>query len=378
MRFFLFLFLSVFSLNAFCAEETSQADRDAACSNAIDSVRATLDNDIKRHQNTIAANPPHAVDGASNQPVTTGNPVTDAFASLNKAQSDLAQAQQQKIQAQSQVENECFQQFEDLSDKCHDIRQKEYDRLRQINMAEGEKMKQEAEIRQGCWKEASALFQAEIGRLAEYVNRTVGSVNGATRSKKDIEGLRSNFYNQCINSPATQEAIRSCKGDLDIKMRNFSLMATEFASDLEYHENTKMTRMNDHCKLRQEQIDAQYAPMRNQAIQNIAMSGVAMMMASSTASASAEGQQQVRDSYNSLNTILNNWARITQNCTGLDTATSSAPNIDSVPSDAYSAMQPIHEACRPANMPASVQCFKNSGAASTELQNANRATSSQR
>ena len=376
MHYFLFLFLSVFSFDAICAEETSQADRDAACTNAIASVRATLDNDIRRHRDAIAANP-HAVDAASNQPVTTGNPVTDAFASLNKAQSDLAQAQQQKIQAQSQVENECFQQFEDLSDKSHDIRQKEYDRLRQINMAEGEKMKQESEIRLQCWKEASGLYQGEMARLATYANRTVGSVNGATRSKKDIEGLRSNFYNQCINSPATQEAVRSCKADLDVKMRNFSLMATEFASDLEYYENTKMTRMNDHCKLRQEQIDAQYAPMRNQAIQNIAMSGLQMMMASSTASASAEGQQQVRDSYNSLNTILNNWERITQNCTGLDTATASAPDIDSVPTDAYSAMLPIHDACRPPNLPASVQCFKSSGAASTELQNANRATSSQ-
>jgi hypothetical protein len=376
MRYYLFLFLTAFSLNAFCAEETSQEDRDAACTNAIASVKTTLQNDILRHQNTIAS-VPHAVDAASDQPLTTGNPVTDAFASLNKAQSDLAQAQQQKIQAQAQVENDCFQQFEDLSDKSHDIRQKEYDRLRQINMAEGEKMKQESEIRLQCWKESSSLFQGEMARLATYANRTVGSINGATRSRKDIEGLRSNFYNQCLNSPATQEAIRSCKADLDVKMRNFSLMATEFASDLEYHENTKMTRMNDHCKLRQEQIDAQYAPMRNQAIQNIAMSGLMMAMASQTAAASADGQQQVRDSYNSLSTILNNWDRITQNCTNLNSATSSAPDIDSVPTDAFSAMRPIHDACRPAGMDASIQCFKSSGAASTELQKANRATSSQ-
>jgi hypothetical protein len=376
MRYYLFLFLSVFSLNAFCADVATQDDRDAACTNAIASVRTTLENDIARHRATLASNP-HAVDAASNQPFTTGNPLTDAYANLNRAQSDLAQTQQQKIQAQSQVENECFQQFEDISDKCHDTRQKEYDRLRQVNMAEGEKMKQESEIRLSCWKEASTLFQAEMGRLAEYVNRTVGSINGATRSKKDIEGLRTNFYNQCFNSPATQEAIRSCKADFDVKMRNFSLMATELASDLEYHENTKMARMNAHCKLRQEQIDAQFAPMRNQAIQNIAMGGVAMLMASYTASASADGQQQVRDTYNSLNIILNNWARITQNCTGLNTATISNPDIDSVPSDAYSVMQPIHDACRPANMPASIQCFKNSGSPSTELQNANRATSSQ-
>ena len=76
--------------------------------------------------NNSITNLPHAVDPA-NQPITTGNPVTDAYNNLSKAQSELAQAQQQKIQAQSQIDNECFQQFEDISDKSHDIRQKEYD-----------------------------------------------------------------------------------------------------------------------------------------------------------------------------------------------------------------------------------------------------------
>jgi hypothetical protein len=247
-----------------------------------------------------------------------------------------------------------------------------------MNMAEGEKMKQESAIRLQCWKESSDLYQREMARLADrYANRTVSTVSGATRSKKDIQGLRSGFYNQCMASPATQEALLSGKADLDVKMRNFTSMAKEFASDLEYHENTKMSRMSDYCKLRQEKIDAQYAPIRNQARQNIILSDLAMVMASQTASASAEGQQQVRNSYNSLDWILINWENITQNCTTLNTSMSSAPNIDSVPTDAYSVMRPIQEACRPANMPASVQCFKNSGTPSTEKQNAIRATSSQ-
>lgn len=376
MQHILFLFLAIFFCHLASAEEPSQEERNAACASAIATARTTIQNDITRHQNTVAS-APHAVDAASNQPLTTGNPVTDAFANLSKAQSELAQAQQQKIQAQSQIDNECFQQFEDISDKCHDIRQKEYDRLRQVNMAEGEKMKQESEIRLSCWKEASTLFQAEMANLQSYVRRTVGSVSGATRSKKDIEGLRSGFYNQCLNSPATQEAIRSCKADLDVKMRNFSLMATEFASDLEYHENTKMARMSEHCKLRQQQVDAQYAPIRNAAMQNMALSALGVAMASQTAAASADGQQQVSATLTSLNDILNNWSNITTNCTNLHQSTASAPNIIAVPSDAYSALEPIHAACRPEGMDPNIKCFKSLGTPSAEQQRANRATSSQ-
>ncbi len=377
MRRYLFLILFAFHFDAFSEEELTPEERNAACDAAITAARTNVQNQLNTLNNTIANNP-HAVDAASDQPLTTGNPVTDAMAAVSKAQNDLAQAQQQKTQAQSQVDNECFQQFEDISDKAHDIRQKDYDRLRQINMAEGEKMKQESEIRLACWKESSGLYQGEIARLATYANRTVGSLSGATRSKKDIEGLRTNFYNQCCNSPATQEALRSCKSDLDIKMRNFSSMATEFASDLEYHENTKMTRMNEHCKLRQEQIDAQFAPMRNAAMQSMAMGVLAVTMASQTAAASTEGQQQVRDTYNSLADILNptKWDRIVQKCTNLHTEQSANPSVDSVPADAYSLMRPIHAACRPPGMSDSINCFKSSGTSSSEQQRASRATAS--
>jgi hypothetical protein len=376
MQHYLFLLLVIFSFHANCQDTPTPEEQAAACNTAITTAETTLRNEILRHQNTLAAAPPHAVDAASNQPLSTGNPITDAMAGASRAQSELAQAQQQKMQAQSQIDNECFQQFEDISDKAHDIRQKEYDRLRQINMAEGEKMKQEADIRLACWKEASGLYQNEITALASYERRSVGSVSGATRSRRDIESLRTGFYNQCLNSQATQEAMRSSRADLDIKLRNFNLLATEFASDLEYHENTKMTRMNQHCQLRQEQVDAQYAPIRNAAIQNMAMSVLAVRMASQTAAASAEGQQQVRDSYNSLSNIISNWPRIRETCANLHTATPTGANVDAVPLDAYNVMSPIHQACRPPGN-TTVRCFTSSGANSTERQRADRATATQ-
>jgi hypothetical protein len=375
MRYFLLLIL--LPLSTFAAQPPDIDEQNARCTAALDKAKTYLQAEATRLANLAAATPPAAVDAASNQPITTGNPITDSLANLGKAQGELAQAQQQKLQAQAQIDNECFQQAEDISDKCHDIRQKEPDRLRQINMAEGEKKKQESEIRLACWKEASTLYQGEMARMTNYQERIVSTVSGATRSKLDINQLRTRFYNQCYSSPATQEALRSCKGDLDIKMRNFELMATEFASDLEYHENTKMNRLSKHCNLRQEQVDAQFAPMRNAAIQQIALGAWGVKMAMETASASTEGQQKVRDTYGSYDQILSNWTRITQNCTNLHTASTSDANIDQVPSDVYEVMRPIHDACRTSEASANIQCFKSTGVLSTDKQKANRATSSQ-
>ncbi|MBY0385429.1 hypothetical protein K2X05_09745 [bacterium] len=372
----LILLVILLPLTAFAAADVNIEEQKQKCDSALDVAETKVNNYLTRLNNDLARNPPHAVEGASQRPLT-GNPITDAITAVGDSIQQSAQQATQISQARGQVDDDCFQQAVQLQDKAHDIRQKDYQRRREIGNAETEKLKQESEIRAKCWGEASQLYQAEMQRLAGYAQRIVGSVGGATKSQKDIQALRNNFYNNCMNSGPTKEALNMVKNDLDNKVRNFGIMAEELASDLNYNESTKTTQLKEHCKLRQERIDEQASIQKNASMQQMGLQIMGLNMAMKTASANSSDREQVIATYGSLQELLepNKWTSLKEYCLGTDTNTGDKSKVTAVPTDVIGYFEPVNEACKPAG--GDRTCVSSTGANSTEKQSADRALSSQ-
>lgn len=359
------------------AEEASVYDEQGEkCSSALATAKSEVQAEYTRLSNRLAQAEPHAIDAASGKPIMTGDPVTDLVTAAGSTIQESADRATQISQARGQVDDDCFQQLVQIQDKCHDIRQKDFERRREVGNAETEKLRQESEIRSKCWGEASQLFQAEMGRLAAYAQRIVGSVGGATKSQKDIQSLRNNFYNNCMNSGPTQEALKMCKVDLDNKMRNFGIVGEELAADLNYHESTKTAQLKEHCKLRQQRIDEQEAVQKNSLMQKLGLQLMALNYASQSSKANASEKEQVIGTYESLEGLLNleRWDALKKSCANLITQTGDTSEVLAVPKDVWPAFEEVNKACKPPG--GTRTCVTSSGRDSKERQQ-ERALSSQ-
>lgn len=364
MKHFFFIFL--LPLSSLAANEPLD-DAAKACKEALDDAKEGLE-DYSRDLLIRANNNSHAVD-APTQTASTGNPVTDLINQMSANNQKMAEAAQQESQARSQAEDDCFRQLTSIEDQVHSFRQKDYERRREINRAETEKLKEESQIRIACHAESAKLAQAERVRLAEYRNRTVSTVGGATGSQKQVRELQSRFYNECLNSGATREAFRSAQDVLNMQMNNFKIQTEEIMSDIAY-QDTKTARLDAHCQLRQDRISQQSSIQKNSIRQSQLMNMMSLSMALKTANANTDGQEQVRNSFGDIENILGNWGVISERCANQGNAT--AKEVDAVPADVFSRFfSDVNKSCRPeGDASGTKNCVTSTGINSTEKQRA--------
>lgn len=361
------LFILLLPTSTWAADEPGKAEK--ACEEALGEAKTELSNYAQRKLSQASLNP-HAVN-APTQTGMTGNPVTDLTTQMSQINQQMAAAEQEESKARFAAEDDCFRQFTSIEDQVHAFRQKDYERRREINKAETEKLKEESQIRIACHAESAKLSQAEKQRLAEsYRNRTVSTVGGATGSQKQVRELQSRYYNECLNSGATREALRSAQDALNMQMNNFQLMSQEILSDIEYQE-TKTARLDAHCQLRQDRIGQQGQMQKNALRQTQLMNMMSLSMALKTANASNGEQEQVRNAYQSIEMILEptNWHNLELKCAGQ--AFDTARVVDAVPADVIGLFSTVNQACRPeGDKTGTKNCVTSTGTFSIEKQRA--------
>lgn len=342
-----------------------EKDKATACADALNQAQSKVKSYIESlSYNTTSQG--HA-ENADGQVYSTGNPITDMATQMNQNMQKMMELKQQQSQAMAQAEDNCFQQSLTLDDQDHQDRQKGYELQRKINTAETEKLKQEAQIRINCHAEAAKLATAEKERLARYDQRTVSTVGGATQSKQQINGLHDRFYNECLSSGATKEALNSCKLDLDTNMRNLASLNQEVLSDIDYRDS-KRGKMNAHCNLQYERVDKQFGDQMRTLTQSQLISGIGLAMAMKTAAANGSAQNSAYQTYSTLQDLLepSKWEELMSNCT--NAANYGATHATAVPNDVVDAFNTANSVCRPEGAESTRKCVVPSGANSQEKQ----------
>lgn len=341
------------------------------CSDAIAKAKTDLtnySNQLANQAALAAANhaTPNPTQGGTIQVASTGNPLSDAAVVLNSTNQQLASLQQQKMDMQSQADNECFNQRSTIEDNLHEFRQSSYKRQQEIKIAETEKLKQISDITINCQAEAGKLYMEDVANKAVYSNRIVSTVGGVTSSSNQLAGRRDYYFNQCMASGATQETLNMANVQLNAKMANLATESQSVASDIAYQES-KEANLSEMCKLKQQQIDAKMAVPMNAAKQQQAMNLIGILTSASIGSANASSQAQATNNFQSINDILTptKWSAIESACNNLVSSNTNSP-FAGIPADAFPTLAPINAACRPKG--SSANCVTSSSTNSLEMQ----------
>jgi hypothetical protein len=364
MKLFLVLFLSSFSS---WAEESELEEQMNRCESELDKAEAKVRNYQQTLLNSTVPSA-NAIDAASNQPITTGNPITDQYAQLNRFNQQMAETKQQESTAMAQAEDDCFSQFERNDDEREQNRRKGYEGLEQMALAENEKQKQLNQIRGTCLTKSMEMAMAERQRLAEnYNQRLVSTVGGATQSKKQLANLPKEFNAQCIK--AAKYALESADQDLATKMRIYNIRTEEIISADAYLD-IKKARLSDYCEQRYDRISKQAQDQKNMIAQNQVMALLATHMALKTAGANGESQQQAYAAYTSLENLLNfdQWNAVKERCANPMSSASGDNGIrpTPVPADVLGAFSEVNKYCRTPATPSGTNCIISTGSESAE------------
>lgn len=364
----LFLLLLLASVSAWAAESELEEQMNK-CESELDKAEAK----IRAYQQTqLNGTMPsaHAIDPASNQPISTGNPITDMYAQMNQLNQKMAEIKQQESTAMAQAEDDCFSQFERNDDEREQNRRKGYEGLEQIAIAENEKQKQLNQIRGTCLTKSMEMAMAERQRLAEnYNQRLVSTVGGATQSKKQLANLPAQYNQQCLK--AAKYAFESAEQDLATKMRIYNIRTQEIMSADEYLD-LKKAKLSDYCEQRYDRISRQAEDQKNMIAQNQFLTMLGTQMAMKTAAASGESQQQAYAAYTNLENLLSfdQWNAVKQRCANPMSAAAGKEGIrpTPVPSDVFGAFSEVNKYCRTPATPANTNCIISTGAESAEKQ----------
>lgn len=363
MKLFFLIFLT--SLAAWSEEKADIEEQQKKCEDSLDKAK----DDVRDYQRSIQYNTipsAHAVDPASGQPISTGNPITDMFSQMNQLNQQMAQIKQQESQAMAQAEDDCFSKFEKNEDEREQNRRKGYEGLEQIALAENEKQKQINQIHGTCLSKSMEMATADRQRLAgNYNQRLVSTVGGATQSKKQLANLPAQYNQQCLK--AAKYALETADQDLATKMRIYNIRTEEIISADAYLD-IKKAKLSDYCEKRYDRIASQAADQKNSIAQSQMLTQIGALMALRTANASGEEQQRVDAVHTSLQALLEPtyWNNLKITCANQFQETKGGTTR--VPADVYSSFSDVNKYCRPPNAPDSQSCISTTGRESVEKQ----------
>ncbi len=308
----------------------------------------------------------NAVDAASAQPISTGNPITDMYAKLNQLNQQMAEIKQQESTAMASAEDDCFSKFEQNEDEREQNRRKGYEGLEQIAIAENEKQKQLNQIRGTCLTKSMEMAMADRQQLAKnYNQRLVSTVGGATQSKKQLANLPAQYNQQCLK--AAKYAFESADQDLATKMRIYNIRTEEIISADNYLD-LKKEKLSAYCEQRYDRITKQAQDQKNMIAQNQILAYVGTEMAMKTASANGAEQEKIYGAAQSLEQILEPtfWKNLEIGCAGQFQETNGGTTR--VPADIWPEFDDVNKYCRPPGAPATQNCVTTHGTPSLEKQ----------
>ncbi len=342
---------------SFCWADGEADTATQACTDAINSAKESVRYEASKYSNAITP---------ASTLMSTGNPVTDITNQMNQLSTQAAQVEQQRVDALGQVEDNCFQQNETLSDNEQKSLVADIRRQQDITNAEADKIRQDAEIKAGCAREAATNYQSELARLQGYQARIVSNVGAATEGEAKLRQLENDFYNRCWNSPATQISLDSNREALELKMRNFATEKQAVMAEREYI-NVKRAHLSGYCELQVNRVDEKNRMASDTIKQQQQQLQIGLGLSVLTSQFSATEQGAARESFSSLEQMLSaaKWTEIANTCLNLHSA-NSALTPYRAPADVAPYFTEVNAACRPEGSQAS--CVISSGAYSQEAQ----------
>jgi len=292
-------------------------------------------------------------DGSNGNSGGGSNPMAQMMQQMAQSQQAEAQLAQQQADKMQQIDNDAYNQMNQINDKIHDFQKGDYKRRMDIENASTELKKKQADIRIACQAKAEQQYNQQFGDLAKAAAAQQYAVSDMSRmsgTSSRMKGSLAVFKRRCLTNPATRDQLQEAQDEYDSKIHNFQIAAEEIQSDVSYTES-KIGLLEGHVAQQKQQMMDQMAQQRQSLQQQMQMQMIGSALSMMTASSDNNTQQKTDKQFNSAYDTLQHWDDIYQKCRNF------ASDADAVPSDIFHMFSEVNDACR--GTP-TVQCVKSS------------------